>query len=541
MLKIVSNTGTMLKEVTYRLEFTTSTFEHHRGTNYVIVQFMPVHLDNAQISPERLIYNSFTLEYNLSYPPVSLKLEVSLLPALTNGSIWKNQTIIYEPWFIQDLTKVTKEILNTGVKSFVSGASIAKYFDNQSISYINKYHHQLYTSLPHDFIGFTLQNQTIFIPKTEIMRYFYLSSTVFNSYVFSGKIQDFNALINGQHGIKDQHLLLRLRKQVKDIDAFKIALLLTQKSYKGQLYKISNTISMNLNMDKNNFEINTYLPVTLIQYLETLASNIVVDGGTIIVVHKIISCNYELPFSEIDIDRDNGGRDDQEQQSILENSQTSNTPAIVAKPLPAKQSGETLVDNTLSPFELLSRGIKLPEPEPNVKLNKVYRKREKPHTIRVESPNLEFESVFSTEEGNTSKYIKAFKVEFIPEFAQDFIKELEKVESLKIIPLNTGLLLKNLRDSIFIHIYDLDNQKNYYLAYTNIVPKSKANVATYLMHFHDYHSDHNGMNTIFKNFLLTGRIELNKFKYYRKYFKFREQSTLIKIFKYLGKSLCSTT
>ena len=542
MLKIVSNTGTMLKEVTYRLQFTTSTFEHHRGTNYVLVQFIPVHLDNAQISSERLIYNPFTLKYDLNYPPVSLKLEVSLLPALTNGSIWKNQNIIYEPWFKSHPIRIQGSLLEKGARSFVTGTTIARYFDDiANNSYMDKYQTQFPSYTSHDYIGFGDEKQTVLIPKTEVMRYFYLSSTTFNYYVFTGKIQDADVLINGCPEIHPNlHLHLKLRKRIKDIDAFKIALLFTQKAYNTQLYKISNTISLNLNMDKHRFEINTFLPISIINTLDTLATIVTVDRKPVTIVHKIVSCNYKLNFNGIDIDRDNGGGNDPNLPDMDENPDGEVTPVAVPPTLPPQQ-GSIDIDNNLDPFDLLSRGIQIPEIQPNIKLNKIYRKREKASTTLIKSPGINTILPYSSEEGGTSQYIKAFKVEFIPEFAQDIIKELESIESLKITVLNSGMVLKNSRNSVLISIYDVDTQKYYYLVYTDIVPKSKINTATYILHFHDYHSDHSSTNAIFKIFLLTSTIEQNKLKYHRQYFKFREQSTLSKIIKYLGKTAIAST
>jgi len=197
---------------------------------------------------------------------------------------------------------------------------------------------------------------SLLIPASEIIRYFYLSSSRFNQFLFSSEVIDRNILIDEKQSGFDpiaRTVFLKLRKQFKNSDAGNIAEFLysdiAQKNAKriwGGLIKLTHDSS-----------ISTYSPRVGFPFSgEGILQGIGVEIPTPNcfskkrkLVLKIVSCKYELPFDSINFFRDNPGCAAQERDEQDEKNNDMPNKPLTRYPVAITNNGEGKNDPLSNP------------------------------------------------------------------------------------------------------------------------------------------------------------------------------------------------
>lgn len=174
---------------------------------------------------------------------------------------------------------------------------------------------------------------SILIPVSEVIRYFYLSSSRFNQFLFSSDVINNDILIDEKQSGFDpiaKTVFLKLRKQFKNSDAGIIAEFL----YSETARKNAKRIWGGLIKLAHDSSVLTYSPRVGFPFsgqgnLQAIGIDIPTPNCFSTkrqLVLKITDCRYALPFDSINFFRDNPGHTSKERNEQDESSDTSSKP-----------------------------------------------------------------------------------------------------------------------------------------------------------------------------------------------------------------------
>lgn len=174
---------------------------------------------------------------------------------------------------------------------------------------------------------------SLLIPASEVIRYFYLSSSRFNQFLFSSQVIDRNILIDEKQSGFDpiaKTVFLKLRKQFKNSDAGIIAEFL----YSETARKNAKRIWGGLIKLAHDSSVLTYSPRVGFPFsgqgnLQAIGIDIPTPNCFSTkrqLVLKIIDCRYALPFNSINYFRDNPGHTAEERNEQDESGGKSSKP-----------------------------------------------------------------------------------------------------------------------------------------------------------------------------------------------------------------------
>ena len=168
---------------------------------------------------------------------------------------------------------------------------------------------------------------TLKIPVMEIIRYFYLSDSTWNSALFRDEFKNPNNIYNKDDcWIREGVCHIKLRKQFSYVNQNKIALFYTSEAFKNNLFNISNMIQIISTQAPCVFLEEADSPFTKIslpfhfpnnyknfdneqfsfKFIGTIEKQSYPDH-TEYKIHRIVSCEFQYPFEILDPDRDNNG------------------------------------------------------------------------------------------------------------------------------------------------------------------------------------------------------------------------------------------
>lgn len=174
---------------------------------------------------------------------------------------------------------------------------------------------------------------SLLIPVSEVIRYFYLSSSRFNQFLFSSEVINNDILIDEKQSGFDpitKTVFLKLRKQFKNSDAGIIAEFLYSKVARknakriwGGLIKLAHDSSVLTYSPRVGFPFSGQGNLRAIG-IDIPTPNYFSKKRKLVL--KIIDCKYTLPFNSINFFRDNPGHAAEERNEQNESNGTSDKP-----------------------------------------------------------------------------------------------------------------------------------------------------------------------------------------------------------------------